>query len=374
MRAARSDHGSAGRRGGPFSPATLAWVAPALCLAPAACATLRVTPMQVATQSPSRVSLFVQVRTASGEPVRGLTAANFRIFEDDRPVATGDGEVSVAGPEATVAEDAVLLIDLSADVTGTGDDEVIPQAVSAFTVRVGRRAKTAVYAFDGSPELYAVAPFEERRRARRPSAQLLAKVKPKDPSKNLNGAMLAAFDELDAALAASPRPLKHGTLVLFTSGMDSAHRVESSDLRRRLAAVPFDVFAIGVGSTVDRRDLQAIARSGTAMAADRDGIVRAFDDIGRMIEGAASSSYVVSYCSASRAGWHDLRVEAFQRLPDGKEDGRGTFRSRFDATGFGPGCDPAPPASNDAPVPVIGRAAPRAPRGRERHADPPASP
>ena len=83
------------------------------------------------------------------------------------------------------------------------------------------------------------------------------------------------------------------------------------------------------------------------MAADRNAIVKAFDDVGGRVEARTRSYYLLSYCSPSRAGKHEVRIEAVAKDADGKSERTGSLRSDFDATGFAPGCDPNTPPSFD---------------------------
>jgi hypothetical protein len=109
---------------------------------------------------------------------------------------------------------------------------------------------------------------------------------------------------------------------------------------------PFDVFAIGLGAELKEPQLEEIGKSGTAMATDRNAIVKAFDDIGGKVEQRTKSYYLLSYCSPSRAGQHVVRVEAVYKNPQGT-DQTGSLESSFDATGFAPGCDPNTPPNFD---------------------------
>jgi hypothetical protein len=83
------------------------------------------------------------------------------------------------------------------------------------------------------------------------------------------------------------------------------------------------------------------------MAADKNAIVKAFDEIGAKVDGRTKSFYLLSYCSPSRAGKHEVEIEAFVVDAKGREGESGKVASDFDATGFAPGCDPATPPSFD---------------------------
>jgi hypothetical protein len=221
------------------------------------------------------------------------------------------------------------------------------QAVGAFSDRVAKQQKVAIYAFDGSPDLYPIVPFTDQPGSTRAGVQQLATFKPKDPSTNLNGAVVKALDELDASLGKASQPLKFGTLVIFTDGTDRANRVPESTMKQHVHEKPFDVFAIGLGAEIKGPQLQEIGKSGTAMASDKNAIVKAFDDVGARVEAKTRSYYLLSYCSPSRAGKHEVRIEALFVQPQSQNEDRGSMTSDFDATGFGPGCDPNTPPTFD---------------------------
>ena len=89
-----------------------------------------------------------------------------------------------------------------------------------------------------------------------------------------------------------------------------------------------------MGAEADQRELGAIGRSGTFTSQNRADIARGFDQVADRIEAASRHFYLLSYCSPSRAGEHDVEVEA---VSDGK---RGRLSHHFSAAGFGPRCDP----------------------------------
>ena len=118
-------------------------------------------------------------------------------------------------------------------------------------------------------------------------------------------------------------------------------------MEQHIKEKPFDVFAIGLGAEMKPEQLQRIGKSGTAMAADKNAIVKAFDDVGARVEARTKSYYLLSYCSPSRAGKHEVRIEANYKDATGKNEETGSLRSDFDATGFAPGCDPNTPPQFD---------------------------
>jgi hypothetical protein len=327
-------------------------------LAGTGCAGLQLTSIKMTQQKPSNVAVYFKVQTHSGDPVGGLTADQFRIYEDDQLVSQYESKQTILNPEVAAVHYTLLLVDMSASVSESGNGEAIAQAVGTFTERVEKQQKVAIYAFDGSADLHPIVPFTDQPGSAKAGLQQLATFRPRDPSTNLNGAVVKALDELDNALGKASQPLKFGTLVVFTDGTDRADRVPEATMRQHIREKPFDVYAIGLGAEIKEPLLEEIGKSGTAMAGDRTAIVKAFDDVGKRVESRTRSYYLLSYCSPARAGKHEVRIEAVLRNSERSEI-TGSLKSDFDATGFLPGCDPSVPPAFDvtrgdalAPIPA----------------------
>jgi hypothetical protein len=298
-------------------------------------------------QKPSNVAIYFKVETQQGDPVGGLTADQFHIYEDGQLVSQYESKQTILNPEVAAVHYTLLLVDMSGSVSQSGSSDSVAQAVGTFTDRVEKQQKVAIYAFDGSPDLYPIVPFTDQAGSARAGVAQLATFKPKDPSTNLNGAIVKALDTLDGALGKATQPLKFGTLVVFTDGTDRANRVPESTMKQHIREKPFDVYAIGLGAEIKPPQLEEIGKSGTAMAADKNAIVKAFDDVGARVEAKTKSYYLLSYCSPSRAGKHEVRIEAQYKQPQSNNEDKGSLTTDFDATGFAPGCDPNTPPSFD---------------------------
>ena len=254
-----------------------------LLFASTGCAGLQLTSIKMTQQKPSNVAVYFKVQTQGGDPVGGLSADQFRIYEDGQLVSQYESKQTILNPEVAAVHYTLLLVDMSGSVSASGNSESVAQAVGTFTERVEKQQKVAIYAFDGSPDLHPIVPFTDQGGAKA-GAQQLGSFKAKDPSTNLNGAVVKALDELDNALGKATQPLKFGTLVVFTDGTDRANRVPEADMRQHIKEKPFDVFAIGLGGEILPAQLQTVGKSGTAMAADRTAIVQAFDQVGAKVE------------------------------------------------------------------------------------------
>jgi hypothetical protein len=236
-----------------------------------------------------------------------------------------------------VAHYTLLLVDLSGSITESGSIETLITSANAFAERITKREKMAVFGFDGSAKLLPLVGFTGSAGAISRGLNRLTSHKSKDPSTNLNGAVVAAVDQLERQMNSAKQPLRFGTLVVFTDGTDRAHRVPDDKMHQVLDEAQMDVFVIGLGAEISDTQLSAIGRSGYVKADQPANMTSAFEQVANNIESSARKFYLLSYCSPSRAGTHTLRVEV-------EHNGQGgSVTHQFDATGFGPKCDPNRP-------------------------------
>lgn len=303
---------------------------------------LRVRLVDGAHAQPSNVAMFFTVDDAEGEPVGGLAAESFVIYEDDRRVSPSESRQTIINQEVAAEHFTLLLVDMSGSVTESNWVPAITAAATEFTAAVEAQQQVGVYAFDGSAEIFEMQPFRRNRSNPAQGVARLGSFRTRDPSTNLNGALVQAAQALTAAMSESEAPLRFGTIVVFTDGTDRAARVTQREAVRALDDGDFDVFAIGVGSEIEEEVLGDIGRSGYVLIEDTSALTAAFTTIGQRIVAQTHRFYLLSYCSPARAGVHEVRVEAHQ----GELSGDTTYR--FDATGFGPDCDPARPPAFEA--------------------------
>jgi hypothetical protein len=254
---------------------------------------------------PSNVAVYFTVDTSDNHPVPGLTADKFVIYEDGGKVSEFESKQTILNPQVAASHYTLLLIDMSGSVVESKHVDEVVTAASAFTQRVEKYQKVGVYAFDGSTDLYPIVPFTESTASATGGVERLKTFTPRDPSTNLHGAVVEALKTLRKSLAADPRPLKFGTLVVFTDGTDRANRVSKDDLDKALDAPEnksLDVFAIGVGAEMNNSHLEDIGRSGTVKETDQANLGKAFDDIASRVEGMTQRYYLFSYCSTRARG------------------------------------------------------------------------
>lgn len=292
-------------------------------------------------EKPNNVWVFFTVEKGK-EPAAGLEAKDFKIYEDDGLVSTFESKQTIQNPEVAAVMYTLLLLDVSGSITESGQIDRLVDAAAGFTERVGKTQKVGVYAFDGAEKLHPVVPFTESEGSVKGGLEGLRGYKPKDPSTNLHGAVVQAVQALQQGMDREKKPLKFGTLVVFSDGADRAARVSREEMVQELDKPEYDnfeLFAIGIGdeAELEQAQLDDIGRDGTEYGRDDSKVVEIFEKVASRIEAHTKRFYLLSYCSPARKGEHKVRIEV-----ELKEGGSAEAEYSFNADGFGPPpeCDP----------------------------------
>lgn len=305
---------------------------------------LTVTRLNSEQAKPNNVWVFFTVEHGD-EPIAGLEADDFQIYEDDALVSVYESQQVIQNPEVAAVMYTLLLLDMSGSVTESGQADLLVDAASMFSERVGKTQKVGVYAFDGDEKLHSVVPFTEAQGSVEGGLEGLRSYKPKDPSTNLHGAVPLALEELKESLDKDKRPLKFGTLVVFTDGTDRAGRVSRDTMLEALDRDEYghyEIYTIGVGAELEKSELDDIGRDGTELASDSGAVRDAFERVAKRIEDHTKRFYLLSYCTPARKGDHRVRIEAIEKDEKGRKRGSGSLEWEFNADKFGPPpqCDP----------------------------------
>lgn len=308
------------------------------------CSSLTVTRINSAEAKPNNVWVFFTVENGE-EPVAGLKADDFEIYEDDQLVSKFESQQTIQNPEVAAVMYTLLLLDMSGSITESGQADALIDAARSFMDKVESSQKVGVYAFDGDKEVKSVVRFTEAKASVEGGLEGLRQYRPKDPSTNLHGAVVQGLDVLYDALQKDPRPLKFGTLVVFSDGTDRAARVSREEMVEAIQNPryeTFELYAIGVGAEMERSALTDIGLDGTELAEDSAGVSVAFDRVAQRISDQAKRFYLLSYCTPARQGKHQVRISVQAQDDRGRSQGEGDLEYEFDANGFGPppACDP----------------------------------
>ena len=308
---------------------------------------LKMTVINSDWKKPNNVWVFFTVMKGE-EPIANLTAKDFKIYEDDGLVSAYESKQTIQNPDVAAVMYTLLLLDVSGSMTESGQINPLVDAAIKFTERVGKTQKVGVYAFDGAAKIHAIVPFSQGQATVQGGLEGLRKYKAKDPSTNLHGAVVEALQTLRKGLNKEKKPLKFGTLVVFSDGADRAARVSKKEMASELAKKDyeqFEVFAIGIGDEAELEGaaLDDIGRDGTEIGNDPAKVSTAFEKIAGRIEAHTKRFYLLSYCSPARSGKHKVRIALSL-----EEGGSGDVEYSFDAAGFGP-----PPQCNPSRAPTF---------------------
>lgn len=301
----------------------------------------------VSAQKPSQVAVYLRVDSGEAAP-SPIRAEDFEIFEDDQRVLPEVGRQALLDRDIAAVHRSLLLIDLSTATSESVRAE-IARSVGVFAERVVPTQPVSVYAFDGRPELRAVIELARGATLVKSELQRIVKMEPRDPSRNLHGAVRLGLERLDALLAGTGARLPIGTLVVFTGGGDLAGLVSESDARRALEASPHAVFTIAV-STPEQQGvaLRGSKRDAFVNAHDLETFSLAFEEAAHEVQHEYERHYLLAYCSPARAGKRRLRLDLRARHKPAEK--RGSLVEEFDAKGFTAGCDPRAIPSFPRPV------------------------
>lgn len=296
---------------------------------------LQMTRINTEQKEPNNVWVFFSVKDGK-EPVSGLKAEDFEIYEDGELVSPYESKQTIQNPEVASVMYTLLLLDLSGSMTESGRVGELTDAAKSFTEEVGKSQKVAVYGFDGSKKIHPVVPFTSRRTSVEGGIDGLRNWNAKDPSTNLHGAVVRGLETLQKALSKEDKPLKFGTLVVFSDGADRAARVSRSKMLEEMRKEKYDdykMYAIGIGEKEEMKQakLGDIGRDGTFVGQDAGRTPEFFEKVADRIQAHGNSFYLLSYCTPARAGEHEVRIKVNR-----EEGGSGRLEYTFDAEGFGP--------------------------------------
>ena len=122
----------------------------------AGCAGLDLQLHNASVQKPSNVALYFAVETSDGQPVGGLQAESFQIYEDDQLISPFESKQTILNPEVAVEHFTLLLLDLSGSITESGSMHTLMAAAGGFAEKITRTALILV-----GPALGAVRDFKD---------------------------------------------------------------------------------------------------------------------------------------------------------------------------------------------------------------------
>jgi len=302
---------------------------------------VKVEPVAVSTQKPGNVALYVSV-SKHGNGVLGLKKEDFKVYENGALLDNEQIKLTLLSTNASTSRHAAVLVDMSKSLKRE-ERKSIADALRPFIARLRQRESVSLYAFDGAEKVHLIQDFSQDARAepdeKDTSLDRLLGFSRKDASTSLYSAVIDGAQQLSTSLATQGRPVENGTLIVVALNPDSAGRVEESKLRDFVDESPHHIFLMTVGTQASAADITFIGKTGGTRAGSPMTMGAPLNDIANAVDDELFRNYLVSYCSPSRAGKRDVKLEVTSRDAQGNAS-VGSYSTEFDAEGFGPGCDP----------------------------------
>lgn len=301
------------------------------------------------TTLPGKVSVFFRVSDEFGNPVAGLTAEEFTIYEQGRndecfnTISASESRARISPNSQVFVNHTLLVLDLSNSVlssslaelksaSGSFVDNVMPDMESEST-------KMAIYWFDGQDVLHELQSLTSSKAALLGAIDGIQQTISDDPSTDLYGAVIKSTDIAGKLLDESRQNSTIGaaSVVLFTDGTDQASRYREEDALEKVDKADSNIsfFTIGLGTEIDSQILGSIGKTFSVFAGDKEELETTFNQLSLKVSERANSFYLFEYCSPKRdgSGVNNLAIQ----VADGNR--QGAVQTRFDATGFTAGCE-----------------------------------
>ncbi|MEM9141680.1 MAG: VWA domain-containing protein [Bacteroidota bacterium] len=301
------------------------------------------------TTLPGKVSIFFKVSDTDGDPVPGLTADEFTIYEQGRnddcfsTISSTESFARISPNSQIFRNNTLLVLDLSNSVLQSSLGE-LKAASTSFIENVmpstdQESFQMAIYWFDGEDELHELTPLTPSREALTAAIAGITDDISNDPSTDLYGAVIKSTDIASDLLRESTSGGKIGaaSVVLFTDGTDQASRFTEEAALQKVNEADSNIsfFSIGLGSEIDIQVLGDIGKTFSVIASNKEELEATFNDISLRIAQRANSFYLFEYCSPKRDGSGENNL-AIQVRTGNRQ---GSVQTQFSANGFTGGCE-----------------------------------
>ncbi|NNE76392.1 MAG: VWA domain-containing protein [Pricia sp.] len=301
------------------------------------------------TTLPGKVSIFFKVSDAEGNPVPGLTADQFTIYEQGRndecfnTISTSESLARISPNSQIFSNNTLLVLDLSNSVLSSSLEELKSASISfinnVMPATTQESFKMGIYWFDGENELHELNALTASKEELTTAIEGITDDISNDPSTDLYGAVIKATDKASDLLNMSTEGDKIGaaSVVIFTDGTDQASRYTQENAQAKVdnADPNISFFTIGLGGEIDTQVLTDLGKTSSVFAGNKDELEMTFNDISALVSQRANSFYLFEYCSPKRDGSGDNNL-AIQVKNDNLQGG---VQTKFSANGFTGGCE-----------------------------------
>jgi VWFA-related protein len=301
------------------------------------------------TTLPGKVSIFFRVSDTNGNPVPGLTADQFTIYEQGRndacfsTISKTESQARISPNAQIFSNNTLLVLDLSNSVLSSSMEELKTASMS-FVDNVMPSAESpafrmAIYWFDGEDELHLLNPLTSSKSELNAAIQGITQDISSDPSTDLYGAVIKATNVAEDLLKESTddRTIGAASVVIFTDGTDQASRYTENAALSAVTNADKNIsfFSIGLGAEIDAEVLADIGKTYSVFASNKEELETTFNDISFRVSQQANSFYLFEYCSPKRDGSGESNL-AIQVTDDNR---KGAVQTKFSANGFVGGCE-----------------------------------
>ncbi len=301
------------------------------------------------TTLPGKVSILFKVSDNLGNPVSGLTANQFTIYEQGRnddcfnTISSSESFARISPNSQVFNNNTLLVLDLSNSVLQSSLEE-LKTASTSFVNNVmpspeSSSFKMAIYWFDGEDELHLLNELTSSTTELTDAIASIDENISNDPSTDLYGAVIKSTVIAEELLQNSTQNSSIGaaSVVLFTDGTDQASRFTEQSALNAVdnANGNISFFTIGLGAEIDSEVLDAIGKTASVVASNAAELETTFNQISARVSEQANSFYLFEYCTPKRdgSGENNLVIQ----LTDGSL--QGAVQTKFNANGFTGGCE-----------------------------------
>lgn len=301
------------------------------------------------TTLPGKVSIFFRVSDSNGNPVPGLTADQFTIYEQGRnddcfsTISKTESQARISPNSQIFNNNTLLVLDLSNSVLSSSMEELKSAAIS-FIDNVMPDVESpafemAIYWFDGEDELHALNPLSSSKAELTAAIEGITADISSDPSTDLYGAVIKSTNIAEDLLeeSSSDDIIGAASVVIFTDGTDQASRYSQESALEKVEKANRNIsfFSIGLGAEIDADVLSDIGKTFSVFAGNKEELETTFNDISFRVSQQANSFYLFEYCSPKRDGSGESNLAI--QVTDGNR--QGAVQTKFSAKGFTGGCE-----------------------------------
>lgn len=301
------------------------------------------------TTLPGKVSVFFKVSDTDGNPVPGLTANQFTIYEQGRNddcfnrISTSESQARISPNSQIFKNNTLLVLDLSNSVLSSSLEELKSGSISFINNVMpspeSESVKMAIYWFDGENKLHLLNDLTSSKNDLITAIDSIDQNISDDPSTDLYGAVIKSTEIAEKLLNETKNKeiIGAASIVIFTDGTDQASRFTEKAAVDKVknANLNISFFTIGLGSEIDTEVLKSIGKTSSVFAGNKAELEKTFNDISLLVSQRANSFYLFEYCSPKRDGSGENNL-AIQVTSNSKQ---GAVQTKFSANGFTGGCN-----------------------------------